>query len=226
MKKVIRTIVKMIKKHGPAILAGLAMTGVVATAVATAKHTPEAMEAIAEAEEAKGEELTFVGKAKVSARYFVVPAVAGALTMVCIGGSAYLSAKKINGLIAAFALAQGSMPEIAKNSKYNVIPHDDFVQFYDPITDIAFWSSVEDVKDAFNKMNKAIAVTDYCSLDNYCDCLKIARVNGGYVLGWTYDMLADEDVPWLDYMFEEVEIDGEKFLSISTKIDPSVMYEA
>lgn len=146
--------------------------------------------------------------------------------MVCIGGSAYLSAKKINGLIAAFALAQGSMPEIAKNSKYEAISHDDFVQFYDPITGIAFWSSVEDVKDALNKMNKAIAVTDYCSLDNYCDCLKIARINGGSVLGWTYDMLADEDVPWLDYMFEEVEIDGEKLLSIITKIDPSVMYEA
>ena len=225
MKKVIRTIIKMIKKHGPAILAGLAMTGVVATAVSTAKHTPEAMEAIAEAEEAKGEELTFVEKTKATWKVYVVPAVAGALTMVCIGGSAYLSAKKINGLIAAFVLAQGSMPEITKNSKYNVIPHDDFVQFYDPITGIAFWSSVEDVKDAFNKMNKAIAVTDYCSLDNYCDCLKIARVNGGSVLGWTYDLLADEDVPWLDYMLEEVEIDGEKFLSISTKIDPSVMYE-
>jgi hypothetical protein len=75
------------KKNSPIILVGLGIGGFVTTAVMSAKATPKARKAIANAENEKCETMTSFEKFKVGAPYYIPTVAMGIVSTTCILGS-------------------------------------------------------------------------------------------------------------------------------------------
>lgn len=100
-----------IKKHSNAILTGVAVTGVVVTAVSAAKATPKAMLLIQKAEEEKGGPLSRTEKFVKAAPVYFPTALIGASTVACIFGAHVLNKKQQAALASAYAVVNASYNE-------------------------------------------------------------------------------------------------------------------
>ena len=78
---------KKVSDHAPEILTGMGVAGLVTTTVMVAKEAPVAKEALANAEEEKGEPLTIKEKVSVAGRIYAPSVASGVLTGACIIGS-------------------------------------------------------------------------------------------------------------------------------------------
>lgn len=97
-----------IKRNSATILSFIAVGGVVATAVTTARATPKAVAALASAQLNKGEELTTVEKVKIVAPVYLPPLVTGTATIMCILGSNILNQRTQVSMASAYALIDQS----------------------------------------------------------------------------------------------------------------------
>ena len=100
-----------IKKHSTAILSGVAVVGVAATAVSAAKATPKAMLLIQKAEEEKGAPLSGTEKFVKAAPVYFPAVLIGASTVACIFGAHVLNKKQQAALTSAYALVNTSYKE-------------------------------------------------------------------------------------------------------------------
>lgn len=114
------------KTHGSTILTGLAVVGVLATAIFSAMARPKADEAIEEAEAKKADDemeaaeregrelkdisqigkLTFWEKVKASWKCYILTVITGVLTVACIVGGHVISLRKIGDLAATCNVLQ------------------------------------------------------------------------------------------------------------------------
>ena len=97
-----------IKKHSSAILSGVAVVGVAATAISAAKATPKAILLIEEAEKEKGEKLSATEKFVTAAPVYFPTALIGVSTVACIFGAHVLNKKQQAALTSAYALLSAS----------------------------------------------------------------------------------------------------------------------
>lgn len=93
-----------IKHNSATILSLMAVAGVVATAVTTARATTKAITALKTEQSGKSEELTVVEKAKIVIPIYIPPIVTGAATVICILGSNVLSQRSQASITSAYAL--------------------------------------------------------------------------------------------------------------------------
>lgn len=93
-----------IKRNSATILSFMAIAGVVATAVTTAKATPKAITALENGRKTKGEELTTVEKAKTAIPIYIPSIITGAATIMCILGSNVLNQHSQASITSAYAL--------------------------------------------------------------------------------------------------------------------------
>ena len=93
------------KRHASSILTGAAAVGVIATAVAVATETPNAMKRLDKAKEEKGEDLTTVETVIIAAPAYIPAATIAASTVICIFGANVLNQRQQAGLASAYALA-------------------------------------------------------------------------------------------------------------------------
>lgn len=120
---IFRKAVDAVSPHVPAILTAFGCTGVVGTAVLTARAVPKHQEAIAQAEVAKADAeqsqelipLTLQEKAKAVWKIWVPPVACGAATCASIIGSSTVSAKRLvaaNAAVAGGYLIEQSREEL------------------------------------------------------------------------------------------------------------------
>jgi len=113
----VHTVGHAIAKNSPAILTGLGVGGVITTAVMSAKATPGAIEAIAEAEAAEFEKdpsfeaFTLWGKTKVAWKLYLPTAVMGAATIVCVVGSNSINARRVAALASLYSITETALDE-------------------------------------------------------------------------------------------------------------------
>ena len=98
----------VIKRNSATILSFIAVGGVVATAVTTARATPKAVVALTSAQLDKGKELTTVEKVKIVTPVYLPPLITGTATIICILGSNILNQRTQASMASAYALIDQS----------------------------------------------------------------------------------------------------------------------
>lgn len=171
LMKMYKTAQKFTKKNSPEILAGLAVVGVIATAVAAYKASPKA-HAILEEKKRDMEDVAPDDKetkravvaeaAKELTPVLLPPVIMGGMTAACIIGSNRISSKRIAILSAAYSLAEKSVKELE-----------------DKMTDIIGEKKTREIKDKIVE-----------------DKFKKDKVNGDAAK--TIVMTGDGDVPCID----------------------------
>lgn len=94
-----------VKEHGPEILTGFGITGLVATSVMSSTQTVKAMKTVDITELTKKEIF------KQTWKYYIPPAILGTASIACLIGSCYLSKRRSAALAAAYALSEVAFTE-------------------------------------------------------------------------------------------------------------------
>lgn len=97
-------ILGMIKKHTTGLLCIAASSGVIITAVLTAKNTPKAIELLKKAEEEKEEKLSVPEKIKIAAPAYIPAIVSGTMTIACLLSSHFLSRRHQMSIASAYGI--------------------------------------------------------------------------------------------------------------------------
>jgi hypothetical protein len=231
MNNLLRQSKLFLKRNSSTILTCIGGVGVVATAVMVAKETPKALALLEKAKEEKGEELTKLETVKVAAPAYIPAAVTGAATIACIFGANVLSKRQQASLVSAYALLDSSYKdyrgkvielygedahdavkeEIAKD-KYEeseVSLEDENKQlFYDDFSRRYFEATMEKVVHAEYSLNRRLALSNFCCLNEFYDLLEIEAVAGGDDLGWYGDDLTEHySYQWIEFEHKKVVMD-------------------
>lgn len=205
--------------NSPMILTGMAVAGVVTTAVLAVKNTPRAYMDIQHAESERVEPLTNVEKAKLTYHYYIPAAVAGSLTIGAIIMAHSVNSRRQAAFISAYTIADNRYREYQKKVAETVGPNkeqqirDDVAQdivnknvnserdvfitgtgkvwTYDPFTDRLFEADMQTLQQAEIDTNFQILNEGYASLNDYYGYLGIPHVSMGEDLGWTSDKKLD-----------------------------------
>lgn len=101
-----------VSKHGPEILTGCGVAGMIVTTVLAVKATPKALELIEEKKKKDWvEKLTPVETVKTAWKPYVPAAVTGVTSVVCIIGASSVNARRNAALAAAYTLSETALKE-------------------------------------------------------------------------------------------------------------------
>ncbi|ASM62317.1 hypothetical protein SEA_NIGHTMARE_41 [Arthrobacter phage Nightmare] len=211
---------KFVVDNSPMILTGMAVAGLVTTAVLAAKASPRAWMDVQHAESERTEPLTTVEKVKLTYHYFIPAAVAGSLTIGAIIMAQSINARRQAAFISAYTLVdnrfkdyqqkvvekmgqakeQEVRDDIAQdyvnanpmNQNTTLIVNDNDTQaFLDTLSGRHFLSSVEKVRKAENKLNYQLNNDAYASLNDFYEALGIPHISMGEELGWRSGRMVD-----------------------------------
>lgn len=235
------------KKNASTILTCVGVTGVVATAVLTAKGATKASELIREKE--KETELTKVEKVKVAWKPYIPAILTGAATITCIFGANVLNKRQQAALASAYALLNTSYNEYRKKveelygeevdthitkeivkDKYTgdgTLSDDNNKLFYDEFSGRYFEASMADVLKAEYEINKQIAEWGSAYLNDFYEQVGLPTADYGDHLGWSacglYEMYWNQ---WLNFEHETVVLDdGLECIIISFMEEPIPGFE-
>lgn len=174
------------KDHAPEILTGVGISGFITTTVLAVRATPKALDAI---EEKKAE--TVKDKIMVAGKYYILPAVTGTLSTVCLVGSCASSKRKNAALAAALTLSEDNLIEykdkvkemfgekkeqhveeaIAEDRAEKMLPMacpDGIIYTgkgntlcFDSLTGQTFYSDIESIRGSFNTLNERMFKKGY-----------------------------------------------------------------
>ncbi|ASR84045.1 hypothetical protein SEA_TEACUP_40 [Arthrobacter phage Teacup] len=210
---------KFVVDNSPMILTGMAVAGLVTTAVLAAKASPRAWMDVQHAESERTEPLTTVEKVKLTYHYFIPAAVAGSLTIGAIIMAQSINARRQAAFISAYTLVdnrfkdyqqkvvekmgqakeQEVRDDIAQdyvkanpiNNSTLIVNDNDTQAFLDIMSGRHFLSSVEKVRKAENKLNYQLNNDAYASLNDFYDALGIPHISMGEELGWRSGKMVD-----------------------------------
>lgn len=240
--------VRFLKKNSSTILTVVGAVGVVGTAVTAVKATPKALDILAEAEEAKGEELTKFEKVKVAGPVYIPSILIGTATIACIFGANVLNKRQQAALMSAYALLDNSYKEyknkvkdiygdevdayirkeIVKDHIKDVeLSVEDTILFYDEYSNRYFESTWEKVKDAEYEINRRISQNSGAYLNEFYELLGIEQPEYGDYLGWSQgEMMETAWNPWLDFFHDKVEMeDGLECVIIAMGYEPTYDFD-
>lgn len=221
---------RFVKKNAPTILTCIGAVGTVVTPILAVKATPKALELLEEYKREKEEDLTKLEVIKVAGPAYISSILVGVSTLACIFGANVLNKRQQAALMSAYALLDNSykdykkqvaelygedankhvIQEIAK-TKYEeekIELEDDKRLFYDVFSERYFESTVEEVQRAEYRINRAFALRDEVSVNEYYEMLKIPPIPGGDDIGWSVEScFAFYGFSWIDFDHEKVELD-------------------
>ena len=207
---------KVVKANSASILALAGCTGVVATAVITAKTVPKALFIIEQAEKEKGSGLTRTEKFDYLAPVYIPVAISCIVTIGCILGSNKISKNREAALLTAYTTLDSTfkryresvielygtdsdsavrnhmsskiMKKIGDDTGWSYDPEKRL--FYEEFGNVYFESTMEDVLLAEAALNKIFAEDDLASLDDFYQCLKDINTssNFGKSVGWSKEL--------------------------------------
>lgn len=211
-----------VSRRSPEILTGIGIAGMVTTTVLAVKATPKALELIEERKkEIWVDKLSPVELVKTAWKPYVPAAVTCVMSTACLIGASSVNLRRNAALATAYKLSETALTEyrekvietigekkehtirdkvaeerVKKNpvSKNEVIiTNTGKTLCYDPISGRYFYSSIEKIKSAENKLNKTMIhdFSGYVSLNDFYDEIGLDHTSVGDDLGWNTDKLID-----------------------------------
>lgn len=122
LSKAVKNVRTAMKKHGPEILTGIGIAGMITTTVMAVKATPKALHMIEQAGYAKGSDenptmdmeytpLTPVEVMKVAWKCYIPAAIVGTVSVVCLVGASSANMRRNAALATAYALSESTLKE-------------------------------------------------------------------------------------------------------------------
>jgi Family of unknown function (DUF6353) len=235
---------RLTKQHSPAILSGIAVGGVIVTAILAARAAPEAQKKLEELEPHQPSNLE---KAEAVWPYYVPAALSGAATVACIIWSNKIDARRYAALGAAYTIVdQGFreykdhvLAEIGESKerkirdqvavdKMKANPADNKQVIvtgggeqlcYDDLTGRYFRSDIEAIRRACNEINATVIKDMYVPHNDFYALIGLPDVRIGEELGWNLDHLME--LIFTSHLREE---DGVPCLAIQYKDLPIAQY--
>ena len=243
---VVRRIGDVISKNSPAILTGLAVAGVVTTAVLAVQATPKAMLLISDAEREKGL-LSNKEIIKVAWKPYIPALVMGGATAACIIGANSINYKRNAALAGVYSLAKTSLNEyqakvietIGENkaqkikdeiiqekinkdpvtSKEVIITGKGEMLCYDVLSGRYFKNDIEQLRRVQNDLNYTLRTDMWVSLNELYYAMGLAAIDLGEMVGWTVD-------DPIDMSFNSMLTDnGEPCLVVDYSVAPQYDYK-
>ena len=205
-----------LSKHAPEILMGMGITGMITTTVLAVKATPKALMLIDDKKnELETDTLTPAETVKATWKCYIPAAITGATSIACLIGSASVSARRYAALTTAYKLSETAFSEYKdkvvetigekkektvrdkvaeKQIKENPVSRTEvFVTgkgqtlFFDPLSSRYFYSDLEKINRAINKLNKNIITDPFdsgVSVNDFYDEIGLPPTMTGDSLGW------------------------------------------
>lgn len=203
-------------KHGPEILTGIGIAGMVTSTVFAVRATPKAIRLLEEETSNKGDELTVPEKIKTCWKCYIPTAVTSVASIACLIGASSVNSKRNAALAAAYNISTAALTEykdkvietvgekkerairdeIAKDkieqnpvhTKEIIVTGKGKTLCYDGIFGRYFESDMDTIRRALNTINREIIHGDmYASLNDFYDAIGIGPIRIGNELGWNID---------------------------------------
>lgn len=216
--KWLNTLVQATKQYSPEILSGLAIAGVVGTAVLAVRATPGAIDHIEEVRDEDPGKVVFKRQVVAIAwKHYVPAAISGAVTIGCIVGATRIGSRRNAALVAGAALADrafndykeevreliGERKELEVREKTAqkqiddnppskeilMVLQDKEQLCYDTLTGRYFRSDIETIRRAENEINHRVIQDMWCSHNEFYELIGLPDVRAGEELGWNMDHL-------------------------------------
>lgn len=242
LAKVAKDMRLTLSKHSPEILMGLGIAGMVTTTVLAVKATPKALQLMEDKkQELDVDSLTPVETVKTTWKCYVPAAVSGAMSIACLIGSNSVNAKRNAALATAYKLSETAFSEYRdkvvetigekkervvrdkvseEQIKNNPISKTEVVVTgkgqtlcYDPLSHRYFYSSIDKLNRAANKLNYAINTSPFANdgvtLNDFYDEIGLHGTMTGESLGWNLHTGIIEIYPSAQMVEEGEEHEGE-----------------
>ena len=203
-------------KHGPEILTGIGIAGMVTSTVLAVRATPKAIRLLEEEANSKDDVLTVPEKVKTCWKCYIPAAVTSAASIACLIGASSVNSKRNAALAAAYNISTAALTEykdkvidtvgekkerairdeIAKDkiektpvhTKEIIVTGKGKTLCYDGIFGRYFESDMDTIRRALNVINREIIHGDmYVSLNDFYDAIGIGPIPIGNELGWNID---------------------------------------
>lgn len=213
ISEIFKNLGKFADDNSPAILAGVGVAGVGATAFLAAKGATHAERILSE----EAPDLPLKEQARMVWREYIPAGVVGVGTAAAIIMSTKIGMRRTAAMTAAFSLSEKALTEYkdkvveqigknkatkiddaiaqdkvgSKNPPTTIIITGDSTYVYDEWSDRYFKSSMEDLKKAQNDLNHQILIQNYASLSDLYDLLGIPHTQVSDDIGWNVDKLLE-----------------------------------
>lgn len=117
IKGITSSIANFTKAHGPEVLTGAAIAGLVSTIVFAVKATPKALEDIKEAENKKEAPLTRIEVFKAAWKNYIPTVIGAGITGACMVASTSVSLKRNAALAAAYTISETALSDYKAAAK-------------------------------------------------------------------------------------------------------------
>ena len=252
LAKIARDMRRTLSKHSPEILIGIGITGMITTTVLAVKATPKALQLIEERKrELDVEKLTPVETVKTTWKCYVPAAVSGAASVACIIGSNSVNARRNAALATAYKLSETAFSDYRQkvvetigekkekvvrdrvsekqlqdnpiSTKEIIVTGKGQTLFYDQHSGRYFYSDLEKIKRAENKLNKEIICDPFDSgvtLNNFYEEIGLPGTATGDSLGWNLRVGLIDIYPSAQMAEEGSEHEGEPCIVLNYTTPP------
>lgn len=205
-----------LSRHAPEILMGMGITGMVTTTILAVKATPKALMLIEDKkDELDTDTLTPIETVKATWKCYIPAAITGATSVACLIGSASVSARRHAALATAYKISEtafseykekvvetiGEKKEKAVRDKVAEKQIDDYpvsrtevfvtgkgqTLFFEPLSSRYFYSDLEKLNRAVNKLNNDINTDpfdDGVTVNDFYNEIGLPPTMTGDSLGW------------------------------------------
>lgn len=214
--EIVKTVQATTIKHGPEILTGIGIAGMVTAIVLGVEATPKALKMIEEKKkEVDTDRLTPVETVKATWKCYIPTVITAGLSTVCLVRSCSIGVRRNAALATAYKISETALSEyrekvietigekkektvrekvdkehVTKNpvTKNEVIVTKAGTTLcYDHLSGRYFNSDIECIKKAVNELNRKMISENYISLNEFYDELGLDHIGLGDELGWNID---------------------------------------
>ena len=202
-----RRTMQMLKKHGPEVLTGIGISGMLTTTVLAVSKTPEALRRIEKKKrEERHKKLTVMQIIQAAGTCYIPAIVTGTISTACLIGASTMNGRRNAALATAYSLSETALQEYKHNAIRESIDKDRIERnppsqevlltegngktlCYDALCGRYFYSDIESLRHAANKLNRQMTMTSepYISLNEFYMEIGLSVVEIGDELGWNVD---------------------------------------
>lgn len=236
MNKILKHSKLFFKKNSSTILSSLAIVGLVATTITSAKATPKAIKLVEEFKESNGtDEVSKVDIFKITYKQYLPTVIIGAATVSCIIFSNKINIERQKDIMTAYILLHQTFEqyknkvkelygEDADNKiKYEIYKEnktdnpclimssgDDKIIFYMDYYDRFFERSMLEVREAEYQLNRQLIKKGEVPLNYFLELLDLPTSEEGKILGWSQDSAFDiYNYTWVDFSHEQMKTEDD-----------------
>lgn len=252
LTKYVKDVKNSLSKRSPEILIGVGITGMIATTVLAVRATPKAMRLIdKKKQELDVESLAPIDTVKATWKCYIPAAVTGAASIACLIGSSSVNAKRNAALVTAYKLSETAFSDYRekvvetigekkertvrdkvseKQVKENPVNKTDVIitgkgqtLCFDPLSSRYFYSSLDKINKAVNKLNYDINTDPFdtgVTVNDFYSEIGLPGTSTGDGLGWNVHTGLIEIYPSAQMVGEGEEHEGEPCLVLNFTYPP------